>query len=304
MPIFSAFNIKEEVVMNYTVVGIFDDKAEARRAMEELVRDGFVQENIDLSEANYAGDTSTTTSSTATTNQSTGDSISNFFSNLFSDDEVQARSYTNVARDADAILTVQADSQERAREVAAIFDRNGAIDVDERTAQYSQQQFSGTTGTEAHGAVDTQQNVSGGTVIPIIEEELQVGKREVEHGGVRVRSRVIEKPVEEHLRLREERIVVNRRPVNRAVTDADTANFQQGDFTITERAEEAVVSKQARVVEEVEVGKRVEEHDQVIRDTVRRTDVDVEEINTGTTRSETVTDVDIDNDNTARGAGR
>lgn len=286
--------------MNYTVVGIFDDKTEARRAMEELIRDGFVQENIDLSEANYAGDTSTTTSDTAaTTNQSAGDGISNFFSNLFSDDEAQARSYTNVARDADAILTVQADSQERAREVAAIFDRNGAIDVDNRAAQYNQQQF---TGQETHGAVDTQQNVSGRTVIPVIEEELQVGKREVEHGGVRVRSRVIEKPIEEHLRLREERVVVNRRPVNRAVTDADTANFQQGDFTITERAEEAVVSKQARVVEEVEVGKQVEEHDQVIHDTVRRTDVDVQEINTGTTRTDSTTD--IDTDNTARGAGR
>ena len=199
---------------------------------------------------------------------------------------------------------MQADSQERAREVAAIFDRNGAIDVDERSSQYSQQQFSGTAGTETHGAVNTQhqQNVSGETVIPVIEEQLQVGKREVEHGGVRVRSRVIEKPVEEHLRLREERVVVNRRPVNRAVTDADTANFQEGDFTITERAEEAVVSKQARVVEEVEVGKRVEEHDQVIRDTVRRTDVDIEEINTGTTTSSTTTDIDADD--TARGAGR
>lgn len=283
--------------MNYTVVGIFDDKAEARQAMEELVQGGFVRENIDLSEANYAGEASATTSGAATTTQGTGDSISNFFSNLFSDDEEQARSYTNVARDADAILTVQADSEERARQVANIFDRNGAIDVDNRTAQYNQQQFSGTTGTEGHAAVDTQQNLTGEAVIPVIEEELRVGKREVEHGGVRVRSRVIEKPVEEHLRLREERVVVNRRPVNREVTSADTANFQQGDFTITERAEEAVVSKQARVVEEVEVGKRVEEHDQVIRDTVRRTDVDIEEINTGTTG-------DINTDDTARGAGR
>jgi uncharacterized protein (TIGR02271 family) len=293
------------MIMNYTVVGIFDDKSEARQAMEELVQGGFVREHIDLSEANYTGGgSSSTAASGATTNQGAGDSISNFFSNLFGDDETQARSYTNVARDADAILTVQADSEERARQVADIFDRNGAIDVENRAAQYSQQQFSGstgTTGTETHGAVDRQQNVSRETVIPVIEEQLQVGKREVEHGGVRVRSRVIEKPVEEHLRLREERVVVNRRPVNREVTSADTANFQQGDFTITERAEEAVVSKQARVVEEVEVGKRVEEHDQVIRDTVRRTDVDVEEINTATTRSTTG---DIDPDDTARGAGR
>ena len=128
--------------MNYTVVGIFDDKAEARRAMDELVRDGFVAENIDLSEANYAADTNTTTTSSTTTHHN-DDSISSFFSNLFSDDEAQARSYTDVARDADAILTVQADSEQRAREVAAIFDRNGAIDVENRAAQYNQQQFTG-----------------------------------------------------------------------------------------------------------------------------------------------------------------
>ncbi|HEX8636581.1 MAG TPA: DUF2382 domain-containing protein, partial [Pyrinomonadaceae bacterium] len=208
--------------MNYTVVGIFDDKSEARQAMEELVQGGFVREHIDLSEANYAGDASTTTSSTTTSNQGAGDSISNFFSNLFGGDEAQARNYTDVARDADAILTVQADSEERARLVADIFDRNGAIDVENRAAQYSQQQFSGTNstsgtaGTGTHGSVDTQQqNVTGETVLPVIEDELRVGKREVEHGGVRVRSRVIEKPVEEHLRLREERVVVNRRPVNR-----------------------------------------------------------------------------------------
>jgi len=119
--------------------------------------------------------------------------------------------------------------------------------------------------------------------IPIIEEDLQIGKRQVESGGVRVRSRVIEKPVEETLRLRQEHVVVNRHPVNRAVTDADLSGFKEGDIEITERAEQAVVSKQARVVEEVEVGKQVSEREQVVSDTVRRTDVEVEEIDTNTT---------------------
>jgi hypothetical protein len=97
-----------------------------------------------------------------------------------------------------------------------------AIDVENRAAQYSQQQFSGSTGTPHRNARRSRQaakcqrrNGDSG-----YREQLQVGKREVEHGGVRVRSRVIEKPVEEHLRLREERVVVNRRPVNREVTSA------------------------------------------------------------------------------------
>ena len=279
--------------MSYTVIGIFDSRSEAREAMSELVQKGFIEQDIDISE----GRTNDTVQSSAaantsgtTTDEGIGDSIGNFFSNLFSDNEAQARNYTNIAREADAILTVRADSRERAQEAAAIFDDHGAIDVDDRSSQY-QQNYSQTSGGSARAAnltgstetrMATDRATTGETVIPVVEEELQVGKRTVETGGVRVRSRVIEKPVEEHLRLREEHVVVNRRPVNRAVTDADMQNFREGDIEITERAEQAVVSKQARVVEEIEVGKQVEERDQVINDTVRRTDVDVEEINNTT----------------------
>ena len=118
----------------------------------------------------------------------------------------------------------------------------------------------------------------GETTIPVVEEELQVGKREVERGGVRVESRVEEKPVTEQVQLREERVHVERRPVDRPVTDADNA-FREGTLEVTERAEEPVVAKTARVVEEVVVGKQVEEHTETISDTVRRTDVDVQEVN-------------------------
>ncbi|HEX8423782.1 MAG TPA: YsnF/AvaK domain-containing protein [Pyrinomonadaceae bacterium] len=119
----------------------------------------------------------------------------------------------------------------------------------------------------------------GETTIPVVEEELQVGKREVERGGVRVESRVEERPVTEEVQLREERVHVERRPVDRPVTDGDNA-FREGTLEVTERAEEAVVSKTARVVEEVVVGKEVAEHTETISDTVRRTDVDVQEVDT------------------------
>lgn len=265
--------------MSYTVVGIFDSKNEARQAMDELVQNGFVKENIDLSEGSYNDNSAQTT--TSASNTGVGDSVGSFFSNLFSDDEAQARTYTDVARNSEAILTVQADSKERANEVAAIFDRHGSVDINDRSAQYqqgSQTAFSGAA--TANQTAAGEKATAAGTTIPVIEEELQVGKRTVEQGGVRVRSRIVEKPVEEQLRLRQERVIVNRHPVNRAVTDADMTNFKQGDFEITERGEEAVVSKQARVVEEIQIGKQVEERDQVVSDTVRRTDVAVEQIDT------------------------
>ena len=114
--------------------------------------------------------------------------------------------------------------------------------------------------------------------IPVIEEELQVGKREVETGGVRVTSNVTEVPVEEQVRLREEHVTVDRHPVDRPATDADLRAAQGAVLEVTETAEEAVVAKQARVVEEVVVGKEASERTETIRDTVRHTDVDVQQL--------------------------
>src|SRR5687768_8877426 len=117
----------------------------------------------------------------------------------------------------------------------------------------------------------------GETAIPVVEEELQVGKREVERGGVRVESRVTETPVEEQVHLREEHVHVERRPVDRPVGDAENL-FREGTLEVSERGEEVVVAKEARVVEEVVVGKEVSERTETVRDTVRRTDVNVEEV--------------------------
>jgi uncharacterized protein (TIGR02271 family) len=109
----------------------------------------------------------------------------------------------------------------------------------------------------------------------VVEEELQVGKRQVEKGGVRVHTYVTETPVQEQVNLREEHVTVERRPVNRQATAADMTTGEQ-TYEFTEMAEEPVVSKTARVVEEVVVKKDVQEHNQTVSDTVRRKDVEVE----------------------------
>lgn len=281
--------------MTHTVVGLFDNKSQAQAAMQELIQQGFIQENIDFSNRRFNdsddmarsndGPISGTLSTTEVSpTPEFAHSVGNFFRSLFGDDETTVTNYTNAASDAEAILTVQVDSDERARQAAAILDRHDAIDVNERGGQYS-----GQTSAQTSGAMQNQTRTEGEVAIPVIEEELQVGKREVERGGARIRSRIIEKPVEASVRLREEHVVVNRRPVNRAVTDADLTNFKEGDIQLTERAEEAVVGKQARVVEEVSVGKNVTEHEETVRDTVRRTDVEVDEVDTDTTRGGTNT---------------
>jgi len=117
------------------------------------------------------------------------------------------------------------------------------------------------------------------TTIPVVEEELQVGKRQTER-DVQVHTTVTQTPVQEQVRLREEHVTVERRPVDRPARPGDGEAFKEKTITVTETSEEPVVSKQARVVEEVVVRKDATEHTETVRDTVRRTDVSVDQSGT------------------------
>jgi len=123
---------------------------------------------------------------------------------------------------------------------------------------------------------DTADRSGRDEVIPVVEEELHVGKRDVGAGRVRIHSRVVERPVQEQVNLREERVHVERRPVDRALSETDAA-FRDRTIEAEERREEAVVSKEARVKEELVVRKDVEQRTETISDTVRSTEVDVED---------------------------
>lgn len=289
--------------MAQTVVGIFDKSSEAQSAVEALVNSGFSRDQIDLSATNsdYTYDAGSTTTSSSNNDNEGG--IGGFFKSLFGgDDDDDRTSRYSAVGERSSIVTVHVTSEDQAEKAADVLDDNGAVDIDERAAQYGTQGYAATSNTTTAdtgvsnlttGATRTSDVVAEGESIsvPIIEENLQVGKQTVETGGVRVRSRIVERPVEEHLRLRSERVTVQRNPVDRAATDADFTTFREGDVELTEHAERAVVAKEARVVEEVTVGKQVDERDEVIRDTVRHTDVDVEQItpttNTATTNTST-----------------
>jgi len=123
-------------------------------------------------------------------------------------------------------------------------------------------------------------------VIPVAEERIDIGKRQVERGSVRVRTYVRETPVEEQVNLRQEHVSVERRSVDRAVDDLPEDAFREREIEVTETAEEAVVQKRAQVTEEVVIRKDVEERAQSVSDTVRRTEVDIDDGRTGTTRSD------------------
>ena len=114
--------------------------------------------------------------------------------------------------------------------------------------------------------------------IPVVAEELQVGKREVERGGVRVQKRVVERPVEEDVTLREERVNVDRRPADYTFHGTESEAFQESIVEIKEAYEELILNKKTRVVEEVVINKDVNEHTETVRETLRKTEVDIEQM--------------------------
>lgn len=141
----------------------------------------------------------------------------------------------------------------------------------ERVRQYQQ--------TNTNARLRDYDETQGDVVLPVIEEELQVGKRQVERGRMRVYTRISERPVAEQVTLRDETVHIERRPVDLTLSQADAANaFQQQSIEMTETGEEAVVSKTARVVEEVRIDKETSERTETVRDSVRHTIVDVENI--------------------------
>lgn len=142
-------------------------------------------------------------------------------------------------------------------------------------------QGGGIQGADLQGgtmASSQQRDVGSDAAIPVVQEQLKVGKRDVQRGGVRVYSRVVETPVEESVTLREEHVHVERRPVDQMLDPDTAAAFQEQTIEMREQAEEAVVQKTARVVEEVVVSKDVSQRQENINDTVRHTEVEVEQL--------------------------
>lgn len=199
--------------------------------------------------------------------------------------EEEAQIYAESVRRGNVLVAAQVDDQ-RANEASRIMERQGLIDIerqadDWRSSGWTGFRTDGETRASQRGRTDgqTRRTTDGeDETIEVVEEEVKIGKRAVQEGGVRIRSYVRQVPVEEEVRLRQEQVHVERRPVDRPATAEDLRNFREGTVEVTEMHEEPVVSKEARVVEEVSVHKDVEEHTERVRDTARRTEVEVEQM--------------------------
>jgi uncharacterized protein (TIGR02271 family) len=253
--------------MKQTVVGLFDSEADAQRALQLLTAQGTDPRRVQITHAEGAlGAGSTAQADTGAANRVRG-----FFSDMFgSQDEREVGHYAEAVRRGGALLKVEIDDDAQLDAVRAAFTTASAVDLDQRIETWRAQGWSDSAAAAAAPSFEG--------VIPVVREEIQVGKRVVGTGGLRVYARTVETPVSETVQLREEHVQVERRPVDRPATAADLADLKDRTIEVMETAEQAVVQKTARVVEEVRVGKTVEQRTEQVTDTVRSTEVEVERI--------------------------
>lgn len=268
-----------EVGTDRTVLGVFEDYRTAERVAQELTNAGFPRNSVDVRSNFRTG----AAGRGYDEGESEGGGISGFFRRLFGNDESGGH-YAEAVRRGNSVVCVTAPA-EQIDEAVEIMNSAGAVDIDRHVERYRQtgyERYDEKAPAYSHDeAIAERERYSSkdeGGSIPVIEEELQVGKRAVRRGGVRVYSRVVDQPVEENIELREEHVTVDRRQVDRAVDARELSGLRDQSIEVTEVSEEPVVQKRARVREEIVVGKETRNRTEKVKDTVRRTEVEVERL--------------------------
>jgi uncharacterized protein (TIGR02271 family) len=268
-----------------TVLGVFADYGTAERVARDMVSEGISRDAIQV-KSNFM--TGAAGRSEYPEQQHEG-GVSGFFRRLFGGDDSPSYTdhYAEAVRRGNAVVCVTASEAQTERAVE-IMNAAGAVDIDRHIERFHE------TGYERHdpeappysydeaaGERERYRAQEETGAIPVVEEDLQIGKRVVRRGGVRVYSRIVEEPVSESIELREEHARVERRPVNRPAVSGNAEVFREQSIEVTEMAEEPVVKKRARVREEVVVGKETTRRTEQIRDKVRKTEIEVERLGDG-----------------------
>lgn len=252
--------------MSRTVTAMFDSRSQAEAARERLTQSSIDADDVRIVDQSSSGGES-----------GEGQGLWSAIKAAFIPPE-DSHSYEEGMRRGGYLLCARID-EDRADEAIRILDESESVDLEERETSWRGEGWSpyrsagGSSGFQrADGTVAEER-------IPIVEEEFRVGKREVERGGARVRSYVRETPVSEQVNLREEHVSVERRPVDREISQSDLEGdmIRDREIEMTETAEEAVVGKEARVREELVVRKTADERTEAVEDNVRHTEVEVDE---------------------------
>jgi stress response protein YsnF len=263
---------------NVNVVAIYPNRSQADEARKRLLSEGVESGCIRLSDNSVES----SRSDVGSDKQQNGDGLFSwlFGSNVADDERATYQSQMHGARTAVSVM-IDEGAVERVEDTLEQFD---PIDVRENVtagsgaqSAFAADSASDTTATTTNNSKSASSGISGASseekVIPIVEEKLNVGKQTIERRH-RIRTRIIDQPIEQQVNLKDERVVIERRPVSDASGAATSAALQPSEVEIIERHEQPVVAKESRVKEEVVVRKDTSDRIETVRDTVRHTEVD------------------------------
>ncbi len=233
-----------------TVIGLFDDQNEAMRAYSALSQEGYAKADLDILTSDDKDDRP---------------KLAHMREWI---PEPDLTTYLEGVRQGGTIITANVADSTVTR-AAEIMSGYKMVNIKERANELKKVRSDLTLSDPARND----------NVLEVIEEQLEVGKEAVERGRMRIYNVVSERQVKKDVGLRDETIRVQRRPANRAVT-VNPDLFKERSFEMVEMDEIAKVGKTARVIEEVSLGKEVAEKIETIKETLRRQDVQVEEIPT------------------------
>ena len=294
-PSYSRNEIRGTSMSDETIVAVYDTAAHADAAVADLRTANVPESAI----SRHSGTTATAGQAAPPVREQ------GFWASLFGGetDSYDTSTYDRSMDSGSSVVIVKSVPGHDLDAVVAILERHHPIDIDERASGYGMTSGAASTATTTGLATGATAGLAGATAartglatgagdtVQLSEESLAVGKRVVNRGGTRIRRYVVETPVEESVTLHTEKVTLDRRPVTdgRPVGDA---SFSDKTIEMTETSEEAVVSKTARVVEEVSLRKDATERTETVRDTVRKEEVEIEQIpgsatTTGTTTTTT-----------------
>ena len=182
------------------IVGVFDDVDRAETAARRLAAAGIAPDAMRIERTKFSGAASRSEA------RREGGTLRSFFAELFGigagkgdDDDDYPGHYAEAVRRGSSVLVVQAETDEQTGVVAGVLDDCGAIDIDARVEQWRgagyarhDEQSEPYTAEQiaAERALALSRRLKSETTLPVGEENLNIGRRGVAGGSVRVHRRV------------------------------------------------------------------------------------------------------------------
>jgi uncharacterized protein (TIGR02271 family) len=237
------------------IVAFYDRTEKAQEAAHALKSSGFVSGDISVINNDSVGDKDVRDG--------------NFWQRLFGRNisDQESAIYRRTIDSGGAALTLRTPDTEVERAMK-ILNVHGPMNLHDRAASAS---------AAATAATETRAVDAGEEVVRLAEEQLDIGKRQITTGKSRIRRFVTEKPVQQQITLHEEHCEVARREVTDPSLAKDV-DWKDRIIEVVETSEQPVVTKTARVAEEVVIRRRGSDRVETVRDTVRRQQLEVERV--------------------------